>query len=255
MKIKYNIPMINEIKNNLNKIKEKIKLNKNDKKVPMKYYTLLLLMLALGTISLSNNIKRYNKSNKEDFKEYGLKEENINKSSTVSASNEKVYLTAESSIYIADEFVTDAEDVIETISSNSKNLTLPVQGEIIKEYAMEKLVYSKTLGMWKTHPGIDIKTEIGTDVLSVSDGVVKDILNDDFYGNTVIIEDDIYLYKYSNLDKDIILNKGENVKQGDIIGKVGLSAKGELQDDSHLHFEILKNNIQINPLDLIGFVE
>ena len=251
MKIKYNLPMINKIKYYLNNTKEKIKIGKENKKTPVKYYTLLVLMLALGVISLTNNIKRYNKTNKESYNEYTLYENN---NSNIVASN-KVYLTAESSIYTTDDNMLKESDAVETISQNNDRLFLPVFGEIIKEYAIDKLVYSKTLGMWNTHPGIDIKADIGTDVISISDGKVIDIIYDEFYGNTIEIEDDTYLYKYSNLDNVVSLKIGDNVKKGDIIGSVGISAKGELQDDSHLHFEVLNDNSQINPLELLEFVE
>ena len=45
---------------------------------------------------------------------------------------------------------------------------------------------------------------------------------------------------------------GDNVKQGDIIGTIGVSATGELQDATHLHFEVVKDEAQVNPLDLIN---
>ena len=257
MKIKYNIQAINIMKEKVKTFKGKIKDYKGNKKNQIKYYTLLILMLALGFFSLTNNIKKYNKSRKENYEEYSLKEKSdIYNNSNVVASNEKVYLTAESSIYTTDESGFEkSEQMLATISNNNNNITMPVNGEIIKEYAMDKLVYSKTLEMWNVHPGIDISAPIGTQVLSASDGKVTNILNDDFYGNTLIIEDDTYVYKYSNLDDDINIEIGNNVKKGDIIGSIGISAKGELQDESHLHFEVLKDNSLVNPLDLFDFVE
>ena len=130
---------------------------------------------------------------------------------------------------------------------------LPVEGEIIKEFAIEKLVYSETLGMWKTHPGIDIKADLGTKVISSSNGIVQSVKKDSFYGNTVkILSEEGYMFVYSNLDNNINLLEGEKVKQGEVIGKVGVSSAGEIADKSHLHFEIIKDEIQVNPLDFIN---
>lgn len=66
--------------------------------------------------------------------------------------------------------------------------SMPVEGEIIKEYAKDKLVYSSTLQEWVTHSGIDIKAEKTTIVKASEAGTVKSIKNDPRYGLTVVIE-------------------------------------------------------------------
>lgn len=66
--------------------------------------------------------------------------------------------------------------------------SMPVEGEIIKEYAKDKLVYSNTLQEWVTHSGIDIKAEKTTIVKSSEAGTIKSIKNDPRYGLTVVIE-------------------------------------------------------------------
>ena len=84
-------------------------------------------------------------------------------------------------------------------------------------------------------------------------GIVQSIEKDSFYGNVVkIINDDGYIFVYSNLDNKIAVKEGDKVKQGNIIGTIGVSATGELADETHLHFEIIKEGTQINPLDLIN---
>lgn len=259
MKIKYNIPMINNIKEKINKYKNNIKINmdsKNKEKIPIKHYTLLVLMLLLGIVTLSKNIKQFNSSRKEKYTEYNLNDKKEDGNENILASSKQTYITAESSIFTNEENIVQQDDKsIQTMSTNNSNLIMPVEGKIIKEYAMEKLIYSETLGMWRTHPGIDIACEIGTNVVSVSNGEIKNVGYDDFYGNFVIIQNGIYTYKYCNLDEGIIVKKGDAVKKNDVIGIIGVSAKGEIQDKSHLHFEVLKDNININPLDLMNFSE
>ena len=40
---------------------------------------------------------------------------------------------------------------------------------------------------------------------------------------------------------------GENVKAGQTLGTVGNSATFEILDDPHLHFEILKDGVAVDP--------
>ena len=251
--MKLNKQKIEEIKQKMKNVKDKITGNKTEK-VPKKYYALLILMLLLGMATLTNNIKLYNESNREDYIEYNLNEQLVG-SNDVDLQN---YITDQSSISTN---IANMDEAIETLASNAneeqsikeRKYIMPVDGEISKEYATEKLVYSETLGMWKTHPGIDIKANLNSNVQSVSNGVVQVVEKDSFYGNVVKITDNEgYTFVYSNLDSDIQVKQGYNVKQGDIIGTVGVSATGELADETHLHFEVIKDEMQVNPLDLIN---
>lgn len=124
----------------------------------------------------------------------------------------------------------------------------PVEGEIIKEFAQDNLVYSETLQEWVTHNGIDIKADKTTVVKAAEAGVIKSIKNDPRYGLTIVIEhDDVYQTVYSNLLTSEFVIEGENVEKGQSIGTVGNSAVFEIADEPHLHFEILKNSVQEDP--------
>lgn len=125
---------------------------------------------------------------------------------------------------------------------------VPVEGEVIKEYAKDKLVYSDTLKEWITHAGIDIKADKTTIVKASEEGTVKSIKNDPRYGLTVVIEhNNGFSTVYSNLLTAEFVTAGESVKKGQTIGTVGNTATFEISDESHLHFEILKDNVQIDP--------
>lgn len=125
----------------------------------------------------------------------------------------------------------------------------PVDGnEIIREFAKDKLVYSETLGEWITHNGIDIKAEKTTVVKVSADGKVSSIKNDPRYGLTVVIDhDDGFQTVYANLLTAEFVTSGEIVKSGQTLGTVGNTATFETLDDSHLHFEIIKNGEYLDP--------
>ncbi len=125
----------------------------------------------------------------------------------------------------------------------------PLKGEIIREFANDSLVYSKTLEEWITHNGIDIKADKTSVVGAAAEGTVFAIKNDPRYGLTVIINhDNGYQTVYSNLLTAEFVVEGEKVEAGQTIGTVGNSATFEIGDDYHLHFEVLKDNKAIAPV-------
>lgn len=130
----------------------------------------------------------------------------------------------------------------------------PIEGEILKEYAKDSLLYSETLKEWTTHLGIDIKAERASVVKSAADGTVKYIKNDPRFGLTIIIEhSNGFETRYCNLLTTEFVSEGEEVKAGQTIGTVGDSAIYEIVDESHLHFEILKDSENLNPCEYIKF--
>ena len=143
---------------------------------------------------------------------------------------------------------TTENNTVEEESVADPEFIMPVEGEILREYAKDSLVYSTTLDEWITHNGIDIAANKTTVVKASADGTVKSIKNDPRYGLTVVIEHvNGYETVYSNLLTAEFIEEGENVKQGQTIGTVGNTATFEIADESHLHFEILKNSEYIDP--------
>ena len=124
----------------------------------------------------------------------------------------------------------------------------PVEGDIIREFAKDKLVYSNTLQEWVTHNGIDIKADKTTVVKSAAAGKISSIKNDPRYGLTVTIEhDNGFKSIYANLLTAEFITEGEAVEAGQTIGTVGNTATFEILDEPHLHFEITKDNEYVDP--------
>ena len=145
------------------------------------------------------------------------------------------------------------EDVKES-KEEKKELAFekPVEGEIMKVYAKDNLVFSNTLQEWTTHLGIDIKADKTTVVKSAEAGTIKTIKNDPRYGLTITIEhDNGYQTVYANLLSSEFVVEGETVEKGQSIGTVGNTATFEIADEPHLHFEVLKDGVQIDPTTVI----
>lgn len=136
----------------------------------------------------------------------------------------------------------------ENQSKKELSFKMPVEGDIVKEFAKDNLVYSETLKEWITHTGIDIKADKTTVVKVAEEGTVKSIKNDPRYGLTVTVEHDGgFKTVYANLLTAEFVSEGEMLTQGQTVGTVGTTANFEIADDPHLHFEIWKDNEQVDP--------
>lgn len=94
------------------------------------------------------------------------------------------------------------------------------------------------------HPGIDIADPYGTDVVATGDGLVIEAEPDAGYGRSILIDHgDGITTRYAHLSK-IFVVVGEQVKQGEIIGAIGMSGR---TTGPHLHYEVRIHGIPVNP--------
>lgn len=130
---------------------------------------------------------------------------------------------------------------------------MPVNGDIINPFSNGELVKDSTLGVWRTHDGVDIKADVGTPVKAMNKGTVTEVKEDALWGNCVTIDhgSGITGYYYS-LSKAVTVTEGERVNAGQIIGAVGDTAECEAAELSHLHFALKKNGSWIDPIEYIG---
>lgn len=141
-----------------------------------------------------------------------------------------------------------SEPVAGTNPMAAIEMAIPVFGDVSFEFAMDRLTYSQTLDEWMTHSGIDIAAERGTGVKAAADGTVSEIKTDPRFGVTVILDHaDGTRTVYANLAGDEMVTVNQKVLTGEIIGSVGNTAVFESAEQSHLHFEVLKDNVPVNP--------
>ena len=115
------------------------------------------------------------------------------------------------------------------------------------------VIYNLTLDQYMTHPGIDFEAPTGSSVKAVADGTITEVYTDDAYGITIeITHKDGYISRYANLATDKLCEKGDTVKQGQVISNIGKSALYESMDKAHLHFELLKNGKVCDPTKVLA---
>jgi len=107
--------------------------------------------------------------------------------------------------------------------------------------------FHPVLGYSRMHKGIDFAVPVGTPVMASGSGIVKIAGRSSGYGNYMRIDmGNGYGFAYGHLSRFAPgMHPGSHVHQGEIVaysGNTGLST------GPHLHYEILQNGTQVNPL-------
>ncbi len=105
------------------------------------------------------------------------------------------------------------------------------------------------LGYTKMHRGLDFAAPLGTPVFAAGDGIIEKAGWNGSYGRYIRIRHTgTYKTAYAHLsgiNKNVRI--GKRVLQGKTIGYVGSSGRST---GPHLHYEVLRNNQQINPVKI-----
>ncbi len=191
----------------------------------------------------------------------------IQKNTKVSLSYEKIFVENKSKYTFGDieyaeiiikknnleyfKFLTD-DDFIDYFNRQGKNvkksiLKTPLDGaRISSSFGMRKHPIS---GFNKMHKGVDFAAPIGTPVYAGGNGIIEMVGVNGGYGKYIRIRhNNEYKTAYAHLSSyKKGINKGVRVNQGEVIGYVGSTGRST---GPHLHYEIIYQNKQINPLKL-----
>ena len=130
-------------------------------------------------------------------------------------------------------------------SSKRTIMKTPINGaKLSSKYGNRK---HPILGYTKMHRGLDFAAPSGTPIFAAGDGIVEKAGWNGSYGKYIRIRHTgTYKTAYAHLSgfhKRIKI--GRRVLQGKIIGYVGTTGRST---GPHLHYEVIKNNIQVNPM-------
>jgi murein DD-endopeptidase MepM/ murein hydrolase activator NlpD len=98
----------------------------------------------------------------------------------------------------------------------------------------------------KMHKGLDFSAPSGTKIYATGDGVIKKVKRARWgYGTHVVIDHGYgYTTLYGHMSRASV-KLGQRVKRGQQIGLVGSTGKST---GPHLHYEVAKNGVQVNPI-------
>ena len=216
----------------------------------------IVLMLAFCVIALTSiftvksNIDKINEDAGDILVSEGAKSDETENR----AEAEKPGASAEVDVRVP---VVDSQDSKSPAAAPS-DFIVPVKDEAAKvsnPFSMDQLIYSVTLDQYMTHCGIDIEAPADSQVVAVAEGTVTAIYNDDRYGLSVEITHPGHVITiYSNLaDSSELVEVGDVVTAGEIIGGVGSTGLFESLEPAHLHFEMLIDGAYVDPADHITF--
>jgi murein DD-endopeptidase MepM/ murein hydrolase activator NlpD len=122
---------------------------------------------------------------------------------------------------------------------------LPIDGKLTSNFGNRISPITKEK---EKHNGVDLSAKEGTDVKAVFDGVVEKVENSKTLGLTLLIDhNNGYKTIYGHLS-EIDVNEGEDITVGSVIAKSGNTG---LSTGPHLHFEVHKENVAVNPIDYL----
>jgi murein DD-endopeptidase MepM/ murein hydrolase activator NlpD len=195
--------------------------------------------VVLGAEPANKNIRK----KVRNFDEYGFSELQFIKSlnAKVEKFREKLYIES----ILQDELVQlslNKEKIYSAIPAiqpiPNKQLTAIASGFGMRVHPIYKVI--------RLHRGIDFAAPKGTAVYATADGEVISV-DEKFnsYGKIVIIDHGFgYTTRYAHLQA-FAVKEGQKIKRGELIGYVGSTG---LSTAPHLHYEILVNGKQIDPV-------
>lgn len=160
------------------------------------------------------------------------------------------------------DLVTDKtlEDVIPVMNQDEVYVLNPYVGDNIKEkvgyydYKGEKTSQEKSIiqygATYLQNSGISYSSDKQFDVVSIMDGTVTKVYQNDILGNIIEVTHENNLISVYQMVGEIKVKEKDVVQAGMVIAKSGTSKI--FPEDNNLHFEIIQNGNVKDPKTIIG---
>lgn len=125
----------------------------------------------------------------------------------------------------------------------------PVMGVVSSDFGYREHPID---GEWKEHTGVDLVVDEGSSILAYADGEVDYVGESPAYGLYLQLKHGDGVTTFYAHCNAITVQKGQQVVAGEKIGEVG--ATGNVTGP-HLHFEMKRDGIRVDPLDYIDTIQ
>lgn len=202
--------------------------------------------VVLGAEPIDKSIRDAGVGGVDRYKD--IREKSIDHEEVVLNLNEKVDLLRRK-IYIESK----SQDEVVKMAEKKEKLYAAIPA--IQPISNKQLVALASGFGWRTHPiykvkklhtGIDFAASIGTPIYATADGTVAEVsVKFSGYGKMVEVNHGFgYRTRYAHMH-EFAVRSGQNIKRGDLIGYVGNTG---LSTAPHLHYEVLINGDQVDPV-------
>ncbi|MCR6591235.1 peptidase, M23/M37 family [Campylobacter insulaenigrae] len=121
----------------------------------------------------------------------------------------------------------------------------PLTSKITSDFGKAR-IFNNTLKSY--HSGADFRANIGTQIQASNSGIVKIASNRYYAGWSVVVDHGYGIYSQYYHLSELFVREGQKINKGEIIGLSGASGR---VTGPHLHFGVVVNGIQVDPLDFI----
>ena len=127
---------------------------------------------------------------------------------------------------------------------------LPVSNTVQKPYSPDKLLFSQTMGDWRTHGGVDFAGETGQGVKALANATVQSVAEDPMWGWIITLDHGVgVLSRYCGVTPSV--RQGDEVEVGQIIGKLS-AIPCESAQTPHLHLEMSVDGQAVDPVTALA---
>lgn len=231
------------------------------------YVILFACLIAIGAVAfittnndkndVAGNIQQVEENKKEENQKLEDKNQDKNTGNETSAEPKDpsdALQVKENELKPVPEIQVQKEQETKSVSKATNTEAVnPVKGSLVRNYT-EDPVYMASTKDYRPHFGMDIKVDNGSPVISIMDGVVKNV-DTSTEGTYVEIDHQNGLTtRYCNLEEKVPVKKGDKVKASQEIGKVGNTTTFAYEEyGTHLHFEVLKDGENVDPAKYVNY--
>lgn len=130
----------------------------------------------------------------------------------------------------------------------------PTTGKVIKDYSNGEMVKNETMSDWRVHNGVDFSAAESEQVVAVQNGTITLIDKDALWGVSIELSCPGNLkVRYSGLQDNVNVKKGDAVNKGDIIGVAG-TLPVESAEGTHIHLETKVDDQLVNPIEALNMM-
>ena len=128
----------------------------------------------------------------------------------------------------------------------------PVSGEVTRPFSGSELVFDETMGDWRVHTGTDFACSEGDAVAVMAAGTISGVFSDPMRGFCVSVKHEGGLVSTTcGLSLNETVKVGQEVTAGTIIGKAGNTVLAESAQPCHIHVELTRDGVHVDPMSLL----